>query len=257
MRADGFKDLEEKFETISNQIIDSLAEIPCKRLFDFYECYYACISRLCRYINHLGYRCYLISGRLLNSVRDSSVALDKKDCPYTMNFCVLDVPPDYGGIWDVVREYVDNDVILNWDPGPELDSEYSPMWFSSNYTDVENNYINVPVHSCDTANIMQFNLSCEGYSEFPLQQIEFSRYKYVKDLDMYVNGYTPHYEVDYINKLWFGTGSVVDLYGSSYLTLNNSYFELYFNRKYGSNWRTPVSQMKSSGSRFDSGVWHK
>ena len=35
MRADGFKDLEEKFETISNQIIDSLAEIPCKRLLIF------------------------------------------------------------------------------------------------------------------------------------------------------------------------------------------------------------------------------
>ena len=218
---------------------------------------YGRASILFNYLKHLGFGVYLISGRLLNAVRDRSVALDMSNCAYTMSLCVIDKVPDFGNLWDVVPRYVDNDIILNWDPGPELDSEYSPMWFSSNYTDVENNYINVPVHSCDTANIMQFNLSCEGYPEFPLQQLEFIRYKYREDLDVYVNGYTPYLEGEFINKQWFDNGSQVELYGSTFLTLNSSYFEMYFRRKFGSDWQTPISEEEFTKRRFETNSYHK
>ena len=226
-------------------------------MFDFYEYYYDRVSRLCRYINHLGFGCYLVSGRLLNSVRDNSVSLDKSNCAYTMSFSVLDRIPDFGDLWDLVRDFVDFDSDIGWHSGSGLDPDYSPMWFSSNYTDEGNNYINVSEHISETANIMQFNLSCYEFSEFPLQQLEFIRYKYRKDVAMYVNGYTPYFGDEFINEKWLEDGSYVELYGSNFLTLNSSYFEMYFRRKYGGGWKTPISEEEFNTERFEKGVWHR
>ena len=257
MRADGFEDLQDKMVTVQNHIKEELSKIPIRRLFDFYECYYDRVSRLCRYINHLGFGCYLISGRLLNIVRDNSVSLDSSNCAYTMSFSILDEVPDFGNLWEVVRDFVGLDSVVGWDIGTGLDSEYSPMWLSSNYTDENNNYVNVPEHIPETANIMQFNLSCVDFAEFPLQQLEFIRYKHREDIAMYVNGYIPHFGDEFINSQWFVNGSRVELYGSTFLTLNSSYFEMYFRRKYGDGWKIPLSEDVYNKQRFEKGVWHK
>lgn len=254
MREDGFKDLQDKMSTVQNHIKTVLSDIPDRRLFDFYTYYYDHVSKLCRYINHLGFGCYLISGRLLNSVRDNSVVLDKSNCPYTMSFAVLD---EFGNLWNLVHDYIESNPCLGWDSGTGIDPDYSPTWLSSNYTDENNNYFLVPEHIPETANIMQFNLSCGDFTEFPLQQLEFIRYRHREDIDMYVNGYAPHFEDEFINTQWFENGSRVELYGSTYLTLNSSYFEMYFRRKLGSDWRTPITESEFNDKRFERGVWHK
>ena len=62
MRADGFKDLQDKHDTIVDHIKKGLSVVPDRKLFDFYECFYGCVSRLNNYLNHLGIESYLISG---------------------------------------------------------------------------------------------------------------------------------------------------------------------------------------------------
>ena len=249
MLIDGrYETLEEKNLYVTGEILRILSEIPPYRSFQFYETYYNRISRLCWWFMHLKAKCFLTSGRLLNAVRDGGVGLS---LPYGLCFSVVGIS-DFGKIWEYVHTYVNDDPLLEWDvSGKKYSDTYTPQWFSSNYTDKSGSYVSLESHSLETSNIMQFNLTLKGFPEFPLQQIEFLRYQYNSDLNMFVNAYSPHDEVYFLEPEYLRITDSVNLYGSPFLTIGREYFVSYFERRFGANWDIPIHDLEYIKKAFD------